>query len=178
MSVEYDLYLKEHRGNVEKAYRWLQENLPDLIPTSNLCDIEHQMCFDHDASKNKPDEYRAYDAYFYGNNRSYQVVQDFNYAWLLHIHRNPHHWQYWVLICDDPDKGESILDMPYVYILEMICDWLSFSLSKGDLTEIFKWYDDHKDYMKLSEKTRKTVEDILDRIREKLESKESKESED
>ena len=74
-----------------------------------------------------------------------------------------------MLIHDDPDEGETILDMPYHYILEMICDWWTFSWSKETLTEIFGWYDQHKDYMKLSEKTRKTVGDILGKIKQKLE---------
>ena len=169
MSREYDLYLEEHRGNVKKGFDWIKEYLPELIPENDGIDYEYQMGFAHDKSKDESDEYEAYDAYFYGGNRSFQVVQDFEYAWLRHIHRNPHHWQYWVLIHDDPDEGETILDMPYHYILEMICDWWTFSWSKENLTEIFEWYDQHKDYMKLSEKTRKTVGDILSKIKQKLE---------
>ena len=168
MSREYDLYLEQHKGNVAKGFYWIQEYLPELIPTNNGIDYEHQICFAHDTSKNEADEYEAYDAYFYGGNRSYQVVQDFNYAWLNHIHRNPHHWQHWVLLCDDPNEGEIILGMPYHYILEMICDWWAFSWSKENLTEIFKWYDEHKSYMKLERKTRQTVEDILKKITLKI----------
>lgn len=176
MSREYDIYLNEHKSNVANGFHWIQKYLPELIPTDDGFDYEHQICFAHDRSKDELDEYLAYDAYFYGRNRSYQVVQDFNYAWLKHIHRNPHHWQHWILRMDNPDEGEIVLDMPYHYILEMICDWWAFSWAKDDLTEIFNWYDQHKDYMKLSEKTRKTVEDILGQIRTKLE--ELKESED
>ena len=116
-----------------------------------------------------PEEYDAYDKYFYGRNKSYAVVQDFNKAWLHHIHHNPHHWQHWVLINDDPGEGMVILDMPYMYVVEMICDWWAFSWKKENLHEIFSWYDEHKDYMKLSKNTRKTVEDILDKIKQKLE---------
>lgn len=166
MSREYDNYLEQHKGNVRKGFEWIQENLPKLI--ENIPNLEWQICFYHDRSKTNLDEYCAYDKYFYGNNRSYQVVQDFNYAWLTHLHRNPHHWQYWILTNDDPDLGEIILDMPANYIIEMICDWWAFGWSRGDLTEIFKWYDEHKDYMKLSEKTRKEVESVLRMIKEKL----------
>ena len=60
--------------------------------------------------------------------------------------------------------------MPYKYIIEMICDWWSFSWNKGNLKEIFDWYDDHKNHMKLHKDTRKTVEEILNRIKEKLET--------
>ena len=166
MSKEYDNYLEQHKANVRKGFEWLLENLPGLV--ENVPNLEWQICFNHDQSKTEPDEYEAYDAYFYGGNRSYQVVQDFNYAWLLHIHRNPHHWQYWMLQNDDPELGEIVLDMPMNYIIEMICDWWSFSWAKGDLTEIFKWYEERKNYIKLSEMTRGEVESILNLMKEKL----------
>ena len=167
MSQQYDRYLKQHKENVEKGFYWISENLPGLLcKDDNFFDIK--MCLSHDASKTSLDEYRAYDAYFYGGNKSFKVVEDFRRAWLLHIHRNPHHWQYWVLINDEPSEGEIVLDMPYTYIIEMICDWWAFSWSKGELLEIFKWYDSHKDHMKLSDKTRSTVEWILGSIKNKL----------
>lgn len=166
MSKEYDNYLEQHKANVRKGFEWLQENIPELV--ENVPNLEWQICFNHDQSKTEPDEYEAYDAYFYGGNRSYQVVQDFNYAWLLHIHRNPHHWQYWILQNDDPELGEIVLDMSINYIIEMICDWWSFSWTKGDLTEIFKWYEERKNYIKLSEMTRGEVESILNLMKEKL----------
>lgn len=169
MSREYDLYLAQHKANVSNGFNWIKENLPELLEHITDVDIEHQICFAHDYSKTEPDEYEAYDRYFYGNNRSYKVVEDFNHAWLKHIHRNPHHWQHWILVNDDPSNGEMILDMPYNYVIEMICDWWGFSWNNDNLFEIFEWYDAHKDYMKLSDKTRKTVDDILGRIKTVLE---------
>lgn len=166
MSYEYDRYLQQHRNNVKRGFEWLLTNLPTVL--TGQPDASWQIIFDHDSSKNNDDEYLAYDAYFYGNNRSYEVTEEFKRAWLLHIHRNPHHWQYWVLNNDDPNEGEVILDMPYNYIIEMICDWWSFSWQKGNLGEIFNWYDEHSDYIKLSPKTRKTVEDILEQMRNRL----------
>lgn len=163
MSREYDIYLQEHRDNVLKGYDWIKFNLPELLRGLNIDELDKQL-MRHDASKDELDEYIGYDRYFYGGNRSHQVVKDFNYAWLQHIHRNPHHWQHWVLINDEPNEGEIILDMSYDYILEMICDWWAFSWKEGNLTEIFKWYDEHKDYIKLSDKTRKNVQNILDKI--------------
>ena len=58
--------------------------------------------------------------------------------------------------------------MPYNYIIEMMCDWWAFSWNKGNLNEIFDWYEKQKYYMKLSNATRKTVEDILSKIKKKL----------
>lgn len=167
MSVQYDNYLTEHKENVAKGFRWLQENIPEVIEDG----FEWQICFNHDASKTDPEEYDAYDAYFYGNNRSYSVVQNFKKAWLRHIHNNPHHWQHWILINDERKEGMVVIDMPYIYVVEMICDWWSFSWTKGDLNEIFGWYEDRKDYMKLSANTRRSVEYILGKMKDKLEEK-------
>ena len=161
MSKEYDSYLQQHRSNVQRGLIWLVTNLPKLF------DGPVEINFEHDQSKNEPDEYEAYDAYFYGE-KTPEVEEAFNRAWLLHIHRNPHHWQHWVLINDDPNEGEICLEMPYNYIIEMICDWWAFSWSKGNLSEIFNWYDEHSAYIKLAPKTREIVEDILWELRGRL----------
>lgn len=166
MSIEYNLYLEEHKANVQKGYEWFEANLPELIKGIG----EWNTKFAHDASKTEEDEYKAYDAYFYGGNRSYKVMQDFNKAWLMHIHRNPHHWQHWVLINDDPIEGIFILDMPMEYIIEMICDWWSFSWKNGNLFEIFNWYEQHRYYIRLSYRTREIVEGILEKMKDKLNS--------
>lgn len=50
----------------------------------------------------------------------------------------------------------------------MICDWWSFSWNKGDLYEIFNWYEEHKDKMILHERTREKVEFILYKMKDKL----------
>lgn len=169
MSAQYDLYLEQHRMGLEKAFKWLYTNLTELFDTIiDPVELEKQICYMHDESKNKLDEYVPYDAYFYGDNKSARVVNEFNVAWLKHIHRNPHHWQYWVLTCDDKDQGTILIDMPYNYIIEMICDWWSFGHNSGNLYDIFDWYKERKEYIKLSDKTRETVEYILGKIKLKL----------
>ena len=172
MSKEYDLYLEQHRANVAKGFYWIQENIPELLIDIPNVSYEHQICYSHDNSKDDSAEYKAYDAYFYGRNRSFQVVQDFQYAWLTHIHKNPHHWQHWILVHDDIKNGklETILEMPYNYIIEMICDWWAFSWARGNLYEIFNWYDEHSKNMKLAPETRTTVESILDKIKNTLDN--------
>ena len=163
MSEKYDEYLKRHREAVRQAYRWIEENIPGLRDSKTARAVET-----HDASKNEPDEYEAYDAYFYGR-KTRETIERFNEAWLMHIHRNPHHWQHWVLINDDPEEGTVVLEMPYPDILEMICDWWAFSWVKGDRKEIFQWYDARSQYIRLAPKTRMIVEDILGELRRKLE---------
>lgn len=168
MSKEYDSYIKEHKENVAKAFVWLCENIPELFKDDDFMRTCEQLCkFRHDESKYGPEEYEAYDDYFYGNNQSHAIAQNFNKAWLHHIHNNPHHWQYWILVNDDPLEGEVILDMPDEYIVEMLCDWLSFSFKNDNLNEIFEWYAKRAEHMKLSDKTRIKVEYILEKIKEK-----------
>lgn len=166
MSKQYDDYLKQHIANVSKGYNWLRTNLSHLL-IGGIPDIDRQIS-EHDRSKYIPDEYDAYDVYFYGKEKTPEVEKNFQLAWLQHIHRNPHHWQYWVLIHDDPDEGETIMEMPYNYIIEMICDWWAFSWNKGDLSEIFSWYEEHAAYIKLAPGTRAIVEDILWELRGRL----------
>ena len=168
MSKEYDVYIREHRANVEKGFRWMVEHFREILEEIGMGELEWLIAH-HDYSKESEDEYTAYDNYFYGENRSYAVVMDFNYAWLHHIHQNPHHWQYWVLTNDDPENGSVGLDIPQQYIIEMICDWWSFSWKTGNLFEIFNWYEKHKDYMILSEETRTFVETFLARMKVILE---------
>lgn len=185
MSKEYDAYIRTHKSCVVLGYLWfsikawdkVMEVLPDLINFSRPS-LTQQM-FSHDKSKYDYTEYQAYDDYFYGNKELLnkdQVEIDFNKAWLHHIHKNPHHWQHWVLVEDD-DGLNMGLDIPDNYILEMIADWWSFSWKKfidgkmqniSDLKEIFEWYDKHKDIMVLSENTRKKVESMLDIIEGQL----------
>ena len=163
MSFAYDQYLAEHIGNVNKGLHWMLDNLGFKEEKTAL---EEAMLHSHDESKYSTEEYDAYDKYFYGGNRSYKVVQDFNYAWLHHIHQNPHHWQYWVLLEDDPESGlpYKALEIPMHVIFEMIADWWSFSWKSGNLFEIFNWYADHRSKQIINPKSREIVEYILERI--------------
>lgn len=168
MSWEYDNYLYEHRENVKKGVEWMLQNLEWIQLDQVLVSDLYALVKSHDASKNTQEEYEAYDAYFYGSNKSYQVVQDFNRAWLMHIHHNPHHWQHWVLLEDDPDGGNVCIEMPMKYVIEMIADWWSFSWKTDNLYEIFDWYEKHKPTIQFHSNTREVVEHILKKIKEKL----------
>ncbi len=161
MSSNYDEYIKDHVRFVGIAYNKLCEMMPDIRDKVG----DPFFAQDHDLSKWNADEYDAYDRYFYGPaGKSASVVREFNYAWLKHQHSNPHHWQYWVLINDDDGENRP-LEMPYKYVIEMICDWWSFSWKAGKPDSILDWYEDHRPIMELHPSTRKIVEDILKRIR-------------
>lgn len=168
MSIEYDQYLNQHITNVDRAFVWLRFNLPEVADAADL--TLSSFGYNHDSSKYSWEEYDAYDAYFYRPEKTKEVKDNFNKAWLHHIHVNPHHWQHWVLVNDDPNEGTIALDIPYKYVIEMICDWWSFSWANGNLYEIFDWYGSHKDHMILSKNTRDLVEDILSNIKTKLDA--------
>lgn len=132
----------------------------------------------HDLSKFRPCEWGPYVEYFYTDKQSregmegqrqfglaelapwgFYVEDRFDVAWLKHIHRNPHHWQYWILRKDD---GNTIpLPMPFEYVLEMVCDWRGAGRAIHGKDETVKWYTKNRDKMVLHPQTRKEVETLL-----------------
>ena len=160
MGREYDEYLLEHRRNVRRALNWLDRN--DIVDPEMLDEVDKI----HDESKDFVAEYGPYDRYFYGDKNASGREEEFDYAWLHHIHNNPHHWQYWLL--HEDDGKIKPLDIPEKYIIEMICDWWSFSFRSGNLYEIFDWFKEHELYIVLHPNTKKRVMDILNKIKTKL----------
>lgn len=160
-SEDYNRYLTEHIGNVQKAYQlMLDNNVFDFIPDAQ------ENVRNHDKSKYSEEEYNAYGEYFYGDKKDVPHEEDdaFKKAWLHHLHNNPHHWQYWLLKEDDSTELEA-LEMPIIYVQEMICDWFSFSISKNDASAIQSWYAENKHNQILHPNTRALVEEYLEKIK-------------
>jgi hypothetical protein len=82
----------------------------------------------HDLSKFSPAEFFPYAKKFYSG-KPLDVDDEliWKYAWLRHQRKNKHHWEYWVI---NPNTKEA-LPMPKKYIIEMVCDWRSFSRKWG-----------------------------------------------
>lgn len=170
MSEQYDAYLKEHINNVKRGYKWIKQNLSEEV--ADYDDYISENINRHDASKFEYEEYDAYDEHYYGEHKGeWWEVSNYNHAWLHHFHENPHHWEHWLVI-DDPtdDRIFHAIQMPYQYVVEMICDWWAFSWKKGNLFEIFDWYKDNHNHIYLHEETRQQVEDLLAKMKEKLNS--------
>ncbi|MFC7680736.1 DUF5662 family protein [Paenibacillus sp. GCM10028914] len=83
----------------------------------------------HDFSKFSPKEFVPYARKFYTTNNNEDTELEWKYAWLRHQHKNKHHWNYWIV---NQDSKEA-LPMPEKYIIEMLCDWRSFSRKWGRL---------------------------------------------
>jgi hypothetical protein len=128
----------------------------------------------HDLSKLLPDEWFPYANHFYGpkppkgmGDHGYckpaQTGDDwFDLAWLKHQHRNPHHWQYWLL---RKDNGSLLpLEMPTNIVWEMVCDWRGAGKAQGKTgpNECRDWYLANRHKMQLHESTRSLVERILE----------------
>ena len=78
-------------------------------------------------SKFSPQEFIPYALKFYSNKKSADIELRWKKAWLHHQNHNKHHWEYWIV----NKATKEALPMPSKYIIEMICDWRSFSRKWG-----------------------------------------------
>ena len=83
----------------------------------------------HDLSKFSPTEFIESIKYYQGDRSPLEACKEqkgYSDAWLHHKGRNKHHYQYWTDDFDDyySDKGITLIEMPFKYALEMLCDYL------------------------------------------------------
>ena len=185
MSIDYNIYLDEHRANVVKSYWWLKENIPEIFRVSSLLvdnlDEVFSLVSSHDQSKDSVEEYPAYDDYFYNkrSSRSHSVMLQFHYAWVHQQHNNPHHWQHWVMIPDSVDEEPIGLPIPHKYIIEMVCDWMSFgfktngnrygeNLEKPNIRHVIDYYEEVKDHLIMDWASQNYLVSIMEKIERKL----------
>lgn len=176
MSREYDNYLYKHKVFVCVGYYFL-ENLysPNSSGRTKFhCDLCMQQLFSHDESKTSTIEYNPYDKYFYSKDKKGKIdqkaIDEFNFAWNNHIHQNPHHWQYWVLINDD--DGIKALPMPRRDILELLCDWMSFDITpiepygtfRLNANNLKQYWKDHESKMILHPSTRSSIKYMINKL--------------
>lgn len=121
----------------------------------------------HDWSKFLPSEFIPYARFFAVDRRNedgdYVMSPDdeqaFLVAWLKHQHRNPHHWQHWILVQDtDPTV---VLPIPHRYIQEMVCDWRGAGRAYTGKDNTVEWYLRNRYHMTLHPDTRLSVDMIL-----------------
>lgn len=149
---EYRDYILAHQARVEKFADWLLEHCPEVLDEVDP-DVFWDLIKAHDESKFSEEEFEPYAQKWFGDGIK---TPEYEEAWKHHWMNNEHHPEYWL--------GE---DMPYIYILEMLCDWGSFSIDKGDLSELSDFYynkakDDPE--KNLSEKTKTIIEEIIEKI--------------
>ena len=100
----------------------------------------------HDWSKFSLVEFVNYSHYKYG----VKFKLDWGEAWLHHLHRNPHHPEYWLLSWrGDPNFYKELYKdvapflvatpMPKVYVREMVADFMATSKEKTGSYDISRW---------------------------------------
>ena len=85
----------------------------------------------HDMSKFSSQEFIPYALKFYSNQKDENTELRWKKAWLHHQNHNKHHWEYWIV---NRNKREA-LPMPKKYMIEMVCDWKSFSRKWGRIVK-------------------------------------------
>lgn len=110
----------------------------------------------HDLSKFLPSEFLPYAVKFYSGDYAYkyfEVQNNFEKAWLLHQHRNKHHWDYWI------NSTGVALPMPRKYVKQMIADWRAMGRKFGDTAKAY--YLKSVPMNKLHSATRNEIDKIL-----------------
>ena len=111
----------------------------------------------HDCSKFSPAEFGPHARYFYGPPEKRNIAS-LDAAFLRHIHRNKHHFNYWMLI--DHEGYVLCADMPLRYRKEMLADWLAKGASQGQ--DAIDWYERHSATIGLHPDTRAWLETQLE----------------
>ncbi|MEO2204712.1 DUF5662 family protein [Paenibacillus pabuli] len=119
----------------------------------------------HDMSKFSPYEFIPYARKFFSNQKNEEIEKKWRYAWLHHQHHNKHHWEYWVV----NHFEREALPMPRKYLIEMVCDWRSFSRKWGRRVKESNLVERMMESNKiiLHDETRKELEELLIKSREK-----------
>jgi hypothetical protein len=126
----------------------------------------------HDLSKFTPQEWVPYARHFFGPQRrpeggtnaahdqdgydAASIQAAYDRAWLVHIHRNAHHWQHWVLLREG--GVATALPMPDRYRREMLADWIGAGRAQGSKSGARDWYVANRGKMQLHDETRAWVE--------------------
>lgn len=95
----------------------------------------------HDQSKFSDKEFDFYRAKFYPCKKDIEEMSQetidelFENAWTHHYEHNAHHPEYWIITKNEPFTSR----MSYEYFIEMICDWMAMSYTKGGTVKSW-WY--------------------------------------
>lgn len=125
----------------------------------------------HDLSKLGLVEFASSAKYFQGNRSPIDYEKEccgYSLAWLHHKGCNPHHWEYWT---DFDSEGNIIANkIPYKYVVEMVCDWISAGMvySGGNWTQsdTLDYYYKVRDGRHFHKDTEKLLVELLETIRD------------
>lgn len=161
---EYKAYIDNHISNIAKAWAKFKyiKNIKSYLesftkPTALkiIYDNMNVQIMSHDASKFSIEEWEPYRMHFHpiSEEEKIQSTAAFEDAWEHHYMHNPHHWDYWAVTGKD--------NMPLSYCIEMWCDWIAVSMTKGG--DAYSWFRDQLDNNKieLGDKQKEWTETVL-----------------
>lgn len=111
----------------------------------------------HDIYKFHPVEFWPYVKHFYDKSES----NEFNIAWLHHIHNSPHHFEYWIMQGKINESKTKCIEIPEKYIIELIADWKSAQRCKTGNNNVWEWYLQCKKQIHLHCRTKMRIEKEL-----------------
>ena len=172
---QYEDYLSNHITNVKAV--WNDILKPEIMDDDELddefIDMVDTLIDEHDDSKYDAEEWDGYLNNFYPDKDNPlpkdEVNNGFKLAWLHHLHNNPHHWNYWILLDDDGSGKPEPIDMPLAHILCMLSDWASFRYGNkdnpgktGEEDTTRDWYEAQKANQILTDVTKDLIEKYID----------------
>lgn len=157
--IEYTIYVCEHVFNVKAVWSALQKytKAEYWLDDATFFAVDG-LIKQHDRSKLDRSEFEGYRQWFYPEG-DFKTKSLFDVAWNHHQKNNPHHWQYWLMW---KPEGTEALEMPFEYIIEMLCDWAAMSVKFKDTPSAF--YQKEKDNMLLAPNTLSCIESWLPQV--------------
>lgn len=114
----------------------------------------------HDWSKFTSAEWGPYVRKFYDPDRA--RPDEFERAWLHHQHRNPHHWQHWLL---REDSGTiKLLPMPDSLVREMVADWMGAGRAITGRWDVGSWWEGNRDRIRLHSEVEQLIVRLIDEV--------------
>jgi hypothetical protein len=153
--IKYKDYIKEHIQNVKDCFEMYENQLCRVLKVDNY-ELKENILV-HDNSKFSIPEFEAYRQYFYPKKGEEKDKDVFNFGWLLHENKNPHHPEFWVL---RDGKKNITLDMPDIYIAEMLLDWAAMGIKFNDTA--YSYYQKSGADKPFSDNTIKKVESVIE----------------
>lgn len=151
----YEL-ITEHNTLVNKIWHTFCKILPPEKELSGLNFVTiGQNISNHDYSKLDICEREGYESYYFSDKIDRAL---YNEARCHHCNKNQHHWEYWVTW----SFGYPLpIAMPFICVIEMLCDWTADVVSIGFYDSLKTWYYEQKDEMVLSTRTKELIVEYL-----------------
>ncbi len=157
---DYTEYIKEHVSNVDDVWRVFYQI--EKLDDETFLEINKNILY-HDDSKFSSEEFEGYRQYFYTADREIKDKEAFLRAWNHHQKSNEHHWEYWVIY---KKEGSVALEIPFIYLIEMLCDWTAMSVKfKNKPSE---WFSKNEYAILLHDNTYNMVKDYLHNTFDKI----------